>query len=151
MLAYCFADESAEVARLLKQGLLTPQRDWTPEQVVEIQVRALQASGADPLAVADCFALASPENRLVTGPIDRFAKMIASPAYRPLTECKSYQVGQAVVHDRHAHVLVTLVDKQGKLNAYRFMLSQQEEPEAADCWMTDAVLRALPRGLEPGS
>lgn len=148
MLAYCFADESAEITQLLNEGTIKPRPEWTPEKVVAIQMAALKSSLTDPLGVADCFALASPSNRIVTGPIERFAVMLSSPSYRPLVDRKSCQIGKAVVNGGYAVVLVTVVQNDGRLLAYRFLLSRQDQPEVAGCWMTNAVLIAAPPVVE---
>eukprot|EP00947_MAST-08B_sp_MAST-8B-sp1_P001319 g1319.t1 len=52
----------------------TPCRLLSPTDVVINQLYALQENSDE--GIAKCFAFASPENRMVTGPLDKFARMI---------------------------------------------------------------------------
>lgn len=112
----------------------------TPAEVVSTQMKALAKSRTEPAAIADCFALASPANKVVTGPLSRFTQMLGSPAYRPLVDCQNFLVGEAKVSERLAVVLVSLIDRQGVPHAFRFVLTKQTRQPVEDCWMTDAVL-----------
>lgn len=138
---------------------ITPSPDWLPREVIQRQVAAMIASTTDPTAIADCFALASPSNRLVTGPLERFAAMVAGPNYRPLLEARTFTVGEAIVEDRFAAVLVTLMTYKDEPYAYRFFLSRQTGEatlgnpnplgQYKDCWMTDGVARVSPPPASP--
>ncbi|MEQ8211869.1 MAG: DUF4864 domain-containing protein [Lacipirellulaceae bacterium] len=133
---------------------VTPNPDWSPREVVQLQMEALVESSTNPTAIANCFALASPSNRVVTGPLERFAAMVAGPGYRPLIDAKSFLVGEAITRDRFAAVLVTLMTHEGEPFAFRFLLSRQTGAPAVgvpnaiselkDCWMTDGVSRISP-------
>lgn len=144
---------------LSQVATITPNPEWLPREVVKRQVEAMVASTTDPTAIADCFALASPSNRLLTGPLERFAAMVAGPNYRPLLEARTFSVGEAIVQDRYAAVLVTLMTYEDEPFAFRFFLSQQTGEETIgnsnsksqfeDCWMTDGVTRVSPPLTSP--
>lgn len=147
---------------LSNPATIAPNPEWSPEEVVQRQMEALIASNTDPEAIANCFALASPSNRLVTGPLERFAAMVAGPNYRALLEARTFLVGKAIQQDRFAAVLVTLMTHEGQPYAYRFLLSQQTGELAGstdstgddhnrwqDCWMTDGVSRVSPPEASP--
>lgn len=124
---------------------VTKVTDWdlSAEGVVAQQMQSLAAWRDDPLAVERAFSFASPGNRAVTGPVDRFAGLVESEPYLPLTANQGYVVGRAVESKDAATVLVTLIDRSGTLLAYRFYLSRQKgEPHRR--WMTDAVYRFTP-------
>lgn len=117
--------------------------DLSPQGVVGEQMKALAAWDDGPAALDRVFSFASPGNRAVTGPEERFRKLVESEPYAPLFENQGYVVGRAVEAADAATVLVTLVDRAGELVAYRFYLSRQpSEPKAR--WMTDAVYRFTP-------
>jgi hypothetical protein len=118
-----------------------PQTELTPREVVALQLAAMKESRTRPDAIADCFALASPENRAVTGPLARFEELVHSPAYLPLVEQRVATIGSAVVRDRHATVVVNVIDRHNRACIFRFFLSQQPLPEAGACWLTDAVIQ----------
>ena len=59
-----------------------PKPELTPEQVVEIQVEALRKNDVPTpdAGIATTFRFASPGNRKVTGPLERFAPIVKAPA-----------------------------------------------------------------------
>lgn len=118
--------------------LLAPSATFSPKQVVEVQMHALADYRNHRAAIHQVFAHASPTNRAVTGPLQRFEQMIMHPQYRDLTVSKHFMVGQAVQHGNDATVLVTTVDEQGNMSVYRFILSKQMKTYPG-CWMTDGV------------
>jgi hypothetical protein len=117
-----------------------PAPQFTPEQVIELQIRALSGQGEIKTRVERCYRFASPANRAHTGPLDRFLRMVDSPPYGPLLNAKKFLVGRASVDNGRAHLLLTVVDTGGELTLYRCFLSRQTDGEFAGCWMTDAVL-----------
>lgn len=118
-------------------------QELTPAGVVTEQMRALAAWQSDPNAELRVFSFASPGNRAVTGPLERFEGLIESEPYMPLVENQGYAIGRAVEKGDAATVLVTLVDRSGAIVAYRFYLRRQEG-EPGRRWMTDAVYRFTP-------
>jgi hypothetical protein len=118
--------------------LLGPSETRSPKQVVEIQMQALAEYRNNRVAIHQVFAHASPTNRAVTGPLQRFEQMILLPRYRDLTTSKHFMIGQAVQYGKDATVLVTTIDEQGDMSVFRFFLSLQSETYPG-CWMTDGV------------
>ena len=123
--------------------LLLPTTSIGPRQVVETQMRALSAYAKDQSSIHQVFAFASPANRAVTGPIDRFEIMILHNNYRSLLGGQ-YLIGEAVIIDDYATVLVSSIGEDGTMTAYRFYLSKQKD-EFVGCWMTDGVFPSSKR------
>lgn len=117
--------------------------ELAPAGVVSEQMAALTEWRVDPAASGRVFALASPGNQAITGPLERFEGLVESEPYLPLTNNQGYAIGRAVEAGDAATVLVTLIDPSGELLAYRFYLSRQED-EPQRRWMTDAVYRFTP-------
>lgn len=134
------------------EQLVRPDPGLSPEQVVEIQLAALAACRDDRSAIHQVYALASPDNQAVTGPLPRFERMIHAPPYQSMTRSNSARVGRAARQGDIATVLVTMSDDQQRLSVFRFYLSLQSD-EYAGCWMTDAVICVLSdwRPLRPES
>jgi hypothetical protein len=141
----------AETSTSAKTGpLVAANPRLTPAEVVRLQVDALQAYRDDDAALGQCFALASPANRAVTGPIEKFARMVGGPGYRALILGEQTLVGRAVIRGHQATVLVTVVEPGDKTSIYRFFLTRQSEAPYDDCWMTDAVMAdGIPDATEP--
>jgi hypothetical protein len=118
---------------------ISPHAKLSPEEVVRLQMAALRAYRTDDAALLQCFALASPANRAVTGPLEDFSQMVQGPRYRAMIHGKKSVVGTPVFHGRQAMILVSVIDDERNLLLYRFYLSRQNAEPYVDCWMTDAV------------
>lgn len=120
----------------------TPDPNLSPSDVVRVVVEALGHNDAPypDAGIATTFNFASPENKKMTGPLERFTPIVKAPAYRPLLEYFKVEYGQAALRGDHAQVLVLLTDEDGQQNNFVFILSRQTEGELKGCWMTDGVL-----------
>ncbi|MFP4508640.1 MAG: DUF4864 domain-containing protein [Spirochaetota bacterium] len=116
-----------------------PNEDLRPEDVVEIQLAALRTNGPDNEGIERTFRFASPANRAATGPLDRFASLFRTPAYRPMLDHVSAEVFSPVVDAGVALVPVTVSLPDGSEFDYMFVLSRQSEDPYENMWMTDAV------------
>lgn len=126
-------------------------KEATPEQVVTQQLNSLHDSLTDPSQLKVCYSLASPENRRLTGPFDRFAAMVMQPPYDQLARCTTWQVGSAEIEADSAAVLVSTINNHEQPQAFRFLLRLHGRPPYEGCWLTDAVqvlqpMNELPSG-----
>ncbi len=120
----------------------TPNPNLSPDDVVRLQLEALQRSAQAPEAFADCFAFASPSNRRIVGRLDQFQSMLEA-SYPALIGYREVLVGRASVDGLDAHVLVTGIDANGISMGYEFFLSKQTHIPYRDCWMTDSVFPVI--------
>ena len=121
---------------------LTPRPEITPEQVVQFQVTALQHND-DPqtdAGIERAFRFASPSNKTATGPLEKFAQIVKSPAYSPMLHNVSSTIVGSDVDGDKAKVAVKVFDATGRQVTYIFVLCKQSEGEFSNCWMTDAVM-----------
>jgi hypothetical protein len=118
---------------------LLPDPSLTPEQVVRIQLEALEGNDEDDRGIALAFRFASPANRQSTGPIERFTAMLKGPLYSPMLGFIEAEYGNTGVRGESARVKVKLFGTGGQVIVYVFYLSKQTEDPYSDCWMTDAV------------
>ncbi|MEM1116029.1 MAG: DUF4864 domain-containing protein [Bacteroidota bacterium] len=120
-----------------------PSPDLLPEEVVRIQVEALQRNDepSPDAGIAAAFRFASPGNRAATGPLDRFARMVKGPVYRDMLGFARADYEPMRVEGRRAVQRVTLTHADGRRVAYVFELSQQRGGDCDGCWMTDSVIR----------
>ncbi|MBI4853661.1 MAG: DUF4864 domain-containing protein [Acidobacteria bacterium] len=127
----------------LEPYLLKPIPEIPPDQVVKHQVNSLKNNSkkGDDLGIAAVFMFASPSNKMFTGPLARFIKMIKNPLYAPLLDHKKAYFGPMVIDDDKAEQVVTIIDENNNSNVYVFRLSRQTKGHYRNCWMTDSVLR----------
>jgi hypothetical protein len=126
--------------RVLNQMLSQqPSPDLTPTEVVKIQINALRMNNESDDGIAVAFRFASPDNRRVTGPLPRFARLVKSSPYSPLLYHSEAYFSPLGVSGQRAVQLVGLKDEFGGTYLYVFVLSKQTSGEYKGCWMTDEV------------
>lgn len=125
-----------------------PDPGLSPERVVEIQLDALQHNDNPhkDAGIARTWAFAHPDNKLVTGPLQRFTEMIKSPGYRPLVDHRAHSVQRVVVTRKTALFAVTVVPAKGPVVFYQWKLEKVKSGSLAGDWMTVAVSPPLQQG-----
>ncbi len=118
-----------------------PSPDLLPHEVVTLQVKALQRNNERDNGIEITFNFASPDNKAVTGPLNRFKKLVRNPLYEPMLNFRSYRLGEMIYEEETAQQVILLTDKNGTQAAFLFTLSRQTQPPYRDCWMTDSVMR----------
>jgi len=131
--------ENAEQAAALSDEL-QPNPHLSPADVIKIQVQALQHNNAGDRGIDVTFRFASPANKHVTGPLNRFKRILKSPDYRPMLNHKTAEYGPLEISDDTATQRVTIIDPNGKAKIYLFKLSKQSDGPCKGCWMTDSVI-----------
>ncbi len=135
---------AGELEQLDLSRVVLPSAELAPDEVVRLQLAGLSDQRVDGVGILQCYAFASPANRAVTGPLDRFGKMVRQGAFQCMAQPHAMLIGRPQQTDRIARVLVTLVDSQDRIQAFTFVLGQQRDAPFKDCWMTEAVLPSLP-------
>jgi hypothetical protein len=118
-----------------------PSPDLLPQQVVAIQLKALQNNDETNNGIAITFNFAAPENKTYTGPLDRFIQLVKNPVYAPLLNFKKCEVNKIHIEGEEAQQIVIITDQHGKKAAFLFSLSKQKNGPYQHCWMTDSVIR----------
>lgn len=124
-----------------KWTYIKPDKTLSPQQVVHIQLQALQQNDRSDSGVITVFNFSSPNNRLHIGPINHFRVLVRDPAYQPMLNFKSYKKGQLVVSDDTAYQLVVIEGRDGRKEVYMFILSKQRRGAYKGCWMTEGIAR----------
>lgn len=118
---------------------LQPSSELSPEDVVKIQVEALQQNDDADSGIEVTFRFASPANKQVTGPLFRFKELVKNPVYRAMLNHKSADYGKMEFNGDTATQRVTIIESNGEATVYLFTLSRQNLAECPGCWMTDSV------------
>lgn len=128
--------------------LRMPDPALAPEEVVAIQLDALQANDTPDAdaGIAQTWAFAHPDNKLVTGPLPRFAQMIKGPQYHMLLDHRSHQIKEALRTDNEAVFAVLVTTATGEVVGFRWGVAKVEGGEDAGAWMTVSVSPPIPVG-----
>jgi hypothetical protein len=127
-----------------------PGPDLSPEQVVQIQLQALQRNDTPTKdsGIAIAFRFASPANQAATGPLANFVLLVKNPLYHPMLNHKTVERGPMKIDGDQAQQRVTLTSATNERAVYIFTLSKQRDGKYKDCWMTDGVERVQGDGLK---
>jgi Domain of unknown function (DUF4864) len=129
------------VSGLAQVADLTPRPELSAEQVVQYQAEALQHNDEPKTdaGIERAFRFASPSNKQMTGPLEKFIQIVKSPIYSPMLNSVSSSIVGSDVKDGQARFAVHFVAADGRQVTYIFVLSKQNEGEFNNCWMTDGV------------
>jgi len=122
---------------------LTPASDMSPQTVVKTVIDALQRNSDEDDGIMQVFCFASPQNKKVTGPIERFVSMIKR-GYGDMLNHVASEYEPIKIDDKVAQQRVWLETADGNIVGYLFGLGKQSVGEFSDMWMTDAVYRLDP-------
>ena len=119
-----------------------PDPSLSPQDVVSIQIEALQNNDIpyEDRGIEVTFNFASPANKRMTGPLERFKEMVRNPVYGPMINHRNAKYENLVVEGEFARIDIVLNSKEGEYLGYRFILSRQHGNEYEGSWMTDAVI-----------
>lgn len=115
-----------------------PDPRWEASDVVRFQLEALRDNGPDEAGIKRCFAFASPENKRLTGPVERFGAMIRRGPYRLMLNFRDATYHPIELRGARALQRVTLAGTTRAVT-YIFELSKQTAGPCLGCWMTDSV------------
>ncbi|UCH48681.1 MAG: DUF4864 domain-containing protein [Betaproteobacteria bacterium] len=119
-----------------------PDPSLSPQDVVSIQIEALRNNDTpyENRGIEVTFSFASPANKRITGPIERFAAMVRNPIYAPMINHRTARYGKLMIEGEIASIDVILISEDGAYVGYRFTLSRQHGNQYEGSWMTDAVV-----------
>jgi len=119
-----------------------PEPSLSPQDVVSIQMEALRNNDTpyENRGIEITFNFASPANKRLTGPIERFAAMVRNPVYGPMINHRTARYQNVIIEGEFAKIDVILLSDDGVYLGYRFILSRQHGNQYEGSWMTDAVV-----------
>lgn len=124
-----------------------PNIEATPQEVVKTVINALRDNDKNNTGIATVFCFASPSNKSVTGPLERFTTMITNGYGVMLNHAYNYVEAMKVENDTAVQA-VWLVATDGKEYGYLFTVGKQQDGEYADMWMTESVMPISRKGTQ---
>ena len=131
--------------------LVVPDPAIAPEEVVAIQMKALQFNDnpVPDFGIAQTWNFAHPRNRAVTGPLQRFAGMLKGPAYGTMLNHTDHRIEAQANDGTRANFDVYMETAQGRMLHFMWSVELVDGGEFDNCWMTVAV--SMPRDAGQGS
>ena len=117
-----------------------PEPELKPNDVVRLQLLAMQQNDVSDFGIEVTFRFASPANKKQTGPLKRFIRLVRNPSYRPLLNHINATFLELNMQEDFAVQDVIITTSNGERIGYRFRLSIQKGTLYPGCWMTDSVI-----------
>ena len=131
----------------VKAELLKPNPSIKPEEVISIQLSALQKNSIpyNNAGITQTWEFAHPSNRLYTGPLEKFILMMYSPPYIIMLDHQFHSIIPVSQEDSVAFYFIELTDKFGNKFGFRWTLQKViTEGYYKNCWMTVGVSQPIP-------
>ena len=125
-----------------KAELLKPNSEIKPSEVVKIQLLGLQKNNDvfEDSGIEQTWNFAHPNNKKVTGPLDRFKRMIKGNNYQMMINHLSHTITQVRGGDSWAQFEVIILDKEKIYHKFNWQVEKYtEDGPLKNCWLTTMV------------
>ena len=134
---------------LSKAELLEPRSDIKPSEVIRIQLVGLQTNDREfkDSGIEQTWNFAHPNNKKVTGPLDKFKKMIKGESYQMMINHLSHTITKLGSSDKWAQFEVIILDKEKIYHKFNWQVEKYLlDGPLKDCWLTTMVSNPIPLG-----
>ncbi len=118
-----------------------PDPALSAKEVVAIQLQALK-NNDDPrkdAGIKQTYALAHPQNKVMTGPLPKFTQMLKGPLYKVMLNHQAHTIEEVAQGDSRAVFGVTVVGGAGEVYKFRWTVRKIEAGDYAGAWATAGV------------
>ena len=129
--------------------ILKPSTEIEPEKVIKIQLTALMENDNPYIdsGIVQTWEFAHPNNRKMTGPLERFKNMIKADSYSMLLNHSNHEISEVYMSNKVATFEVTVMDLEKKYYKFKWQVEKYNgEGTLKDCWLTSAVSQPMPIG-----
>ena len=127
--------------------MIKPDPSISPKDVILIQLEALQTNNMPfkDAGIEQTWEFAHPNNRIYTGPLNNFIRMIKNPSYSMMIDHLEHNIIPVEERDTSSYYFVELTDINGKKYGFEWTVEKViENGEFKDCWMTVGVSTPMP-------
>ena len=129
--------------------LINPDSSIKPSEVVKIQLTGLKNNNKDfkDSGIEQTWNFAHPRNKKVTGPLDKFKRMIKGDSYQMMIDHLSHTITKLGSGDNWAQFEVIILDKNKIYHKFNWQVEKYtEDGELMNCWLTTMVSNPIPLG-----
>tara|TARA_B100000686_G_C16691407_1_gene917833 strand:- start:177 stop:662 length:486 start_codon:yes stop_codon:yes gene_type:complete len=128
---------------------IKPNTTIEPKKVIKIQLSALMKND-NPYkdhGIIQTWYFAHPNNKKITGPIERFKNMLKTESYSMLINHTEHNIQEVFKSSKVATFEVTVLDSEKKYYKFKWQVEKYNlEGPLKDCWLTTAVSQPIPLG-----
>ena len=125
-----------------KAELLKPSNKIKPSEVVKIQLVGLQKNNYEfeDSGIEQTWNFAHPNNKKVTGPLEKFKRMIKGNNYQMMINHISHTITQIRSGDNWVQFEVIIFDKKKIYHKFNWQVEKYtNDGPLKDCWLTTMV------------
>ena len=129
--------------------IFKPSVNIDPKQVVKIQLNALMKNDSPykDRGIEQTWEFAHPNNQRMTGPLDRFKRMLKGASYSMLIDHKENTVTEIYKSSTMVTYEVVVLDKDKQYFKFKWKVEKNnKEGNLLNCWLTTAVSQPIPMG-----
>ena len=129
--------------------MIKPNPSISAKDVILIQLKALQTNNLpfEDAGIEQTWEFAHPNNKIFTGPIDRFKEMIKGESYKMLINHTNHEIKEIYLNDELAIFEVTVMDNDKKYFKFKWQVEKYlDVGPLENCWLTTVVSQPLPLG-----
>jgi hypothetical protein len=123
-------------------GLTKPNIILKPLEVLSIQLNSLQRNNIPykDAGIEQVWEFAHPKNKKITGPLDKFKKMIYGKSYKMLIEHENSEITILAEKSNTSVYKVYILSRDKKKYSYIWQIEKVEQQgDLMNCWMTVSV------------
>mgnify|MGYP001213828935 CR=1 FL=1 len=129
--------------------VLKPNDTIKPKQVVKIQLDGLKKNDNSykDKGIEQTWEFAHPSNKIFTGPLERFKKMLKGESYKMLLNHKNHKIEEVYSEENLVVFEVMVVDNEKKYYKFRWQVEKYlDTGPLENCWLTTMVSAPIPLG-----
>ena len=124
----------------LNADLIQPNEKLDPYDVVKIQLVALKNNNKKDEGIRQTWVFAHPDNKKITGPLEKFTQMIYSENYKILISHINSEIKILSENNNKNVYKVFILSKDKKKYSYIWQIEKvKQEGSLMNCWMTTSV------------
>ena len=127
---------------------INPTKNLTAYDVIKIQLNALKNNNKPKInsGIMQTWMFAHPENKKITGPYDRFQKMLLGDQYKFLLNHESHKI-KLIMNSKNKYIYnVELISSNKKMYFYEWHLEKSTIKNCNNCWFTTTVFPPINKG-----
>tara|TARA_B100001029_G_C15036801_1_gene440684 strand:- start:978 stop:1442 length:465 start_codon:yes stop_codon:yes gene_type:complete len=129
--------------------ILKPNETIKPKKVVKIQLDGLKKNDIKykDQGIEQTWEFAHPTNKIFTGPIERFKKMIKGDSYKMLLNHKEHKINEIFSDTNKVVFEVVVMDSEKKYYLYKWQVEKYlKSGPLKNCWLTTVVSEPISLG-----
>ena len=127
--------------------LQIPNNSILPAEVIKIQLVGLMNNDQifEDSGIEQTWNFAHPNNKIFTGPFERFKEMIKGDSYKMLLNHNSHEIKEIFRDERLAVYEVVILDKDKNYFKFRWQVEKYlKNGSLKNCWLTTMVSQPIP-------